>query len=51
LPVRIDNDDPDFDEDNWFVLAKRLGEQVPVLADFFISVSMSEASWHQILLI
>ena len=33
LPARIDDKDPKFYEDDWFVLDKRLGEQVPVRAD------------------
>ena len=48
LPARIDDKDPEFYEDDWFVLDKRLGQKVPVRADRWYPSDPSESMQEKV---
>ena len=48
LPARIDDKDPEFYEDDWFVLDKRLGQKVPVRADRWYQSDPSESMQEKV---
>ena len=48
MPARIDDGDPDFDEDDWFLLNRRLGEQVRVRADRWYQSDPSDSEQEKI---
>ena len=43
LPARVDDEDPDLSDDDWFVMDKRLGQEVRVRADRWYQSDPSEA--------
>ena len=48
MPARIDDGDPDFDEDDWFLLNRRLGEQVRVRADRWYQSDPSDSEQEKV---
>ena len=43
LPARIDDEDPDFSDDNWSVMDTQLCQEIPVLADRWYQSDPSES--------
>ena len=48
MPARIDDKDPKFYEDDWFVLDKRLGQKVPVRANRWYQSDPSESMQEKV---
>ena len=48
LPASIDDEDPDFSDDDWFVIDKRLGQEVHVRADRWYQSDPSESMQEKV---
>jgi hypothetical protein len=48
LPARIDDEDPDFNGDDWFVIDKQLGQEVHVQTDRWYQSDPSESMQEKV---